>query len=337
MPEQSSASRMPEDRDELRQLADADQADRTAGGRTVPARENWPDIVERDRARRRRVAELVEAGALSTGADHYHAALVFQHGEAPEDNWRAHELARRAAELGERRGRWLAAAALDRWRMSQGRPQRYGTQYQEVDGRWVLWDVDPTITDQERAAWDVPPLATAARMAEQLGTGREPTDAFLEDPPLASLEVPGLRVEIKRWLGPTPPKDRPKPRAVPLAPRDPMLPGYLPSGLRPARLDGGFCALDADGNTVITWRAFPLRAGHVFVSGWVDEFGPAPSLAAAATCAGLAGIWIGVGHGAPEQLVVAVGAASCWVVSGDRGREELVRVADTLPPTESQA
>ena len=64
------------DHDEPRQLADADQADRTSSGGTVPDREAWPATAERDRARRRRVAELIEAGALTTGADYFHAALV---------------------------------------------------------------------------------------------------------------------------------------------------------------------------------------------------------------------------------------------------------------------
>ncbi len=70
----------------------------------------------------------------------------------------ANQLAERAIELGEDDARWLYAATLDRYLTSQGKPQKYGTQYQNVDGKWVLLPVDPATTDEERAEYRVPPL-----------------------------------------------------------------------------------------------------------------------------------------------------------------------------------
>lgn len=64
--------------------------------------------------------------------------------------------------------KWLAAAAKDRWLMWQNKPQLYGTQFKKVDGRWILWEVDPTVTDEERARWNVPPLEEAKKKAEAL-------------------------------------------------------------------------------------------------------------------------------------------------------------------------
>ena len=52
--------------------------------------------------------------------------------------------------------------------MSQGKPQLYGTQFKQVDGKWVLWDVDPAVTDTERAKWDVPSLAEARQRLETM-------------------------------------------------------------------------------------------------------------------------------------------------------------------------
>jgi hypothetical protein len=72
---------------------------------------------ERDRSRRRRLEALRAAGALRTAEDHYHAAMLLQHGETLDDARRALELARRAAALGSAPARWLAAAADDRWLM----------------------------------------------------------------------------------------------------------------------------------------------------------------------------------------------------------------------------
>jgi hypothetical protein len=152
--------------EELRRLCEADQADRR-GYQLAPG------AVERDRARRRRVAELIEAGALREGLDYHHAALIFQHGETLEDYWRAYELARAAMDAGVPTD--LAATAYDRWLMAQGKPQKFGKQVRAVGGRWELWPVDPATTDAERAAWTVAPLAELRRWAEELNrTGPPP-------------------------------------------------------------------------------------------------------------------------------------------------------------------
>jgi hypothetical protein len=84
---------------------------------------------ERDTLRRLRAAAIVSALEAPEAADLYHAALLFQHGDEPQDAWRAYQLAREATERGEGRARWLTAAAYDHWLMYQSKPQKYGTQY----------------------------------------------------------------------------------------------------------------------------------------------------------------------------------------------------------------
>ncbi len=122
---------------ELRALFEEDQADRRG---EFPA-----DMYERDQHRRRRVEELLAQATLTDPDDLFHAAMVFQHGGDRAYYLRAHELAKRAAELGSTRpARWLAAAAYDRWLMTSGLPQKYGTQYRSANDRWVLHEVDPT-------------------------------------------------------------------------------------------------------------------------------------------------------------------------------------------------
>jgi len=160
--------------DELRQLYEQDQDDRRTG---LP----WPETLERDRVRRRRVGELLAAGALGRPwepahpEDCYHAAMVLQHGESSDDFLRAHELAGRSVALGARKARWLAAATYDRWLMSQGRPQKYGTQAHRLghDRPWELWPIDPATTDAERAEWEVKPLAEL-RPGDSSWLGRQP-------------------------------------------------------------------------------------------------------------------------------------------------------------------
>jgi hypothetical protein len=306
---------------ELRGIYEADQADRRV--EVPPA-----DVMERDLARRRRVEELLAAGAAQDGPDCYHAAMVFQHGSRPEDYLRARELALRAAELGHRPGRWLAAAALDRWLMNEGRPQKYGTQYTGAGDRWVLHEVDPETTDAERAEWDVPPLAEARRRAEQMTAERPPQPgAFglgaLEA--IARCRVGELEVRVVRMPpelnGQQPP---PAPPATEIESGD-ALP-WLPEGLRAGRVPGGFAALRPFGQWAVSWR----RGGMPVVVAWREQDGPPPQPepaevdgAPAIWCAGVVQGW--------SLLVVARPDQPPWMVSGDLSRDELARVAASLP------
>jgi hypothetical protein len=152
---------------ELAQLYDEDQADRTGGAyETI----DWSKVTPRDRARRKRVDEIIAAGGAKVADDYYHAAMVYQHGESPDEIQRAHDLAVKAVELDPKHdaAKWLAAAAEDRKLMYENKPQKWGTQFKKIDGKWVLWQVDPTITDEQRDAWNVPSLAEAQAQAERL-------------------------------------------------------------------------------------------------------------------------------------------------------------------------
>ncbi|WP_257451081.1 TPR end-of-group domain-containing protein [Archangium lipolyticum] len=144
---------------EMKRLMDEDQADRRGASLSNP--EQFKQIAERDRQRRQRVGELLDAGAAKTGADFFAAALVFQHGNALEDYARARELAAEAARRGHPHALWLTAAAWDRWLMRAGKPQRFGTQYRPdpATKQMRLYPVDPAVTDAERARWGFPPLA----------------------------------------------------------------------------------------------------------------------------------------------------------------------------------
>ncbi|HEV8579818.1 MAG TPA: hypothetical protein VGX68_12150 [Thermoanaerobaculia bacterium] len=42
---------------------------------------------------------------------------------------------------------------------------------EKAAAKWILWEVDPSISDEERVRWDVPPLSVARKRAEQLNAG----------------------------------------------------------------------------------------------------------------------------------------------------------------------
>lgn len=152
---------------ELTRLYDEDQADRNLGSYE---RIDWTKVAPRDEARRKRVDEILAAGGAKAADDYYHAAMVYQHGNSADEIQRAHDLAVKAVQLdpGHDAAKWLAAAAEDRKLMYENKPQKWGTQYKKIDGTWVLWPVDPAITDEQRDEWNVPPLAEARAQAARL-------------------------------------------------------------------------------------------------------------------------------------------------------------------------
>jgi len=164
------------DGEELARLYREDQADRMPPpGQII----DWPAVLPRDRAREARVKELYRSGALQTGADYYHAAMILQHASAPEDYLLAHEFCVVALSKGERRALWLAAATEDRFLMRIGRPQRFGTQYQSEDEAKPvrLYRVDEGVTDGLRRAFGVPPIAEAVAREKAMNERLEPGGA----------------------------------------------------------------------------------------------------------------------------------------------------------------
>ena len=149
---------------ELARLYADDQADRQPGAKVGSA------LSQRDAERLKRVKEIAGQGGLKQADDYYHAALVLQHSDKTADYLRAHQWCLEALKLDPEYAdaRWLAAASQDRYLMGQGKPQLYGTQSRKVDGKWILWQVDPAVTDEERAKWGVPPLAEGRKRTESL-------------------------------------------------------------------------------------------------------------------------------------------------------------------------
>lgn len=138
-----------------------------------PAKIDWSVITPRDQQRQHRTQQIFQAGQAKTAADYYHGAMIFQHGKTVDDFATAHRLALRAAELdpSNSEAKWLAAATLERELMTRGKPQRYATQFKRVDGRGVLYNVDESVSDEERARWGVPSLAEAKQAVERLNAG----------------------------------------------------------------------------------------------------------------------------------------------------------------------
>ena len=114
-------------------------------------------------ARLPRVAEILAAGGATLVDDYLHAATVYYRADTAADAGRARELAITALERDpdSDEAKWLAAASEDRQLKHEGKPQKYGTQFATTGGKHDLWNVDPSVSDAERAKWSVPSLAEA--------------------------------------------------------------------------------------------------------------------------------------------------------------------------------
>lgn len=89
----------------------------------------------------------------------HYACLLFMHSwsDNPATYKKAHEYARKAIKLGSKVTKWLFAASLDRWLVSQGKPQKFGTQFNTTTGK--ICEYDQSTSDQERLEYGVPPLS----------------------------------------------------------------------------------------------------------------------------------------------------------------------------------
>lgn len=141
-------------------------------------RELGQDFIKQadDEARHHRleVLQLLQEGKIAIPADLYHAAMIFQHGTYANHFKLANELAERSMTLGYQPARWLYAATRDRYLLAIGRPQQFGTQlhWDKIRG-WYMPALDFHTTDEDRAKYDVPPIAELWQRLRNFRKGKE--------------------------------------------------------------------------------------------------------------------------------------------------------------------
>lgn len=127
-------------------------------------------FVKQQQARIEKVRGFEAEGELSTEKDYYNAAWILVSSQKPEDLTLARDFALKSVELGEDRAFRLAATAIDKLCRIEGKPQRYGTQYEYIQflERWRLYPVDPATSDAERESMGIPPLRELYEREEEL-------------------------------------------------------------------------------------------------------------------------------------------------------------------------
>lgn len=147
----------------LKDLYESDINDRRSRDWDKASKKELKWLDKRDKERKTQVIYLFKNNKIRAAKDFHHAALIMQHGKTSHDYKLAHHFAKKALELGDETTRWLFAASLDRFLVSSGKPQKFGTQFEKSNkGEWrLIQPVDPTTTDEERSKYNVSPLAKA--------------------------------------------------------------------------------------------------------------------------------------------------------------------------------
>ena len=139
---------------QLVQIEEQDQADRAGPIDSI----DWNKVSPRDTARRIQIATIFAEGCFKKASDYAAAALVFQHGNNAAHFYQTFIWASKAVQLGDESQRGLTAAGLDRYLVSSGQKQLFGTQFGKgptemkrgAAGKWCLQPVEPSFPESLR-------------------------------------------------------------------------------------------------------------------------------------------------------------------------------------------
>lgn len=115
----------------LASLFEEDQSDRSEYLK-LPTPENWRKVLERGKARRECVIELMQQQKLNTAADYFGAGIIMLHGSTSEEFILGHVFAMTSMAKGNSDAAWLSALTLDRMMQGLGQGQVFDTQPPEM-------------------------------------------------------------------------------------------------------------------------------------------------------------------------------------------------------------
>lgn len=136
---------------ELAELAATDQSDRANYG--MLSDDEIKRVMLSDLKQRMRVGELFGDGCMVSSADYMNGAIIYQHGTQPDHFFQAFTWAKRAGELGDAEGKYWAAMAIDRYLVSLGKKQLFGSQFAKknmADPCICMEPVEPTFPQEMR-------------------------------------------------------------------------------------------------------------------------------------------------------------------------------------------
>lgn len=139
---------------ELEQMYLDEKADRAALEKSELTDE---ELNQRDLHRQQRLKQLLENQEIDLNEiwNLHYCALVLHHSKEKEDNQTAHDFAKKAVAKGSNVTKWLYAATIDRLLVIQGKKQKFGTQFQIVNGEKVFFPTDGSVSVAEKAEFGI--------------------------------------------------------------------------------------------------------------------------------------------------------------------------------------
>lgn len=121
------------------------------------------EFKKRQTERLRSLKNLLHMVDMSEIWNCHYAAYLLHHSDNTEDYRLAHKYADQAVKMGSKVTRWLYAATYDRWLISQGAKQHFGTQFRKTKTGWKRLPTEKHVSDAERLSYFVPPLKVARK------------------------------------------------------------------------------------------------------------------------------------------------------------------------------
>jgi hypothetical protein len=111
---------------------------------------------------------LLRKKSLKRGKDYFITAMIFHHACELNYSRKAIKFAKLAIEKGYNQGKWLIASTTDRLLQLQNKPQKFGTQVENMSAKKLkMYKLNPKTTDKERKRYGLPNLNYLKRYLNQ--------------------------------------------------------------------------------------------------------------------------------------------------------------------------
>lgn len=117
---------------------------------------------------RKTILIMLKRGLIKTSDDFFRAAFFFQHSHKFQDYAIAIALYSVSSQLGEEWAKNYYAMALDRFLLSVGQDQYFGTQFEKRRGKWKISPFRENVSDEERQKYLVQSLEDLKKTVNEL-------------------------------------------------------------------------------------------------------------------------------------------------------------------------
>ena len=168
--------------EELKEMVGADQNERE-NFENMSEEEKF-NLSKNDLKRRKRVGEIFGEGCFKTPEDYLSASLIYQHGDVLDHYFQAFVWANRALQLGDDTAKYLLALTIDRYLVSVGKKQLFGSQAywsSDLGECFCLQQTESTFPDAKRKDYSG---ITLSERYEWLATLNEGKDCSIAECPI---------------------------------------------------------------------------------------------------------------------------------------------------------